>query len=127
MFEPNRTTQVHTKTSPAREGQFIAILKKISAEKTLSMQEVRIYESMTRDDRLANAPMKGDNIPYTVLAYQDGLSYIERVFAASNVDAMNAVQSDPRFEDQCSVRACYQGHFKDNFHFEIDESNAFGL
>lgn len=127
MFEPTRATQIHQANSHAREGQFAIIVNKINAKKTLSMQEVRIYEAMTRDHRLAEAPIKGTRIPYTVLAYQDGKSYIERVFAASNVDAMNAVQSDPRFEDQCSVRACYQGHFQHDFNFEIDESNSFNF
>lgn len=127
MFEPTRTTPVQQTNSSVREGQFSVILNKINANRPLSMQEVRIYEAMTRDDRLAETPIKGDQIPYTVLAYQDGQSYIERVLAASNVDAMNAVQSDPRFEDQCSVRACYQGHFKHTFRFEVDESNAFGF
>lgn len=125
MFEPNsRHNQIEQKENftDHRKAIFAGILIKIKIKQKLNMHEVRIYESLTRESRLDGVDPLTSTHPYTVLVFQDDISYIERVSSDNCVNAMNQVCSDPRFEDSCSVKACYPGHFADDFSFEIDES-----
>lgn len=125
MFSSGHQVSPHSSFPHAsREDNFQAILKKIQEKKQLSMQEVRIYESMSRNSRLLSPPADSRKKPYTVLAHQDGVSYIEKVFAHNTVDAMHLVLQDPKFEDELSLKACYPGHFQHEFSFDPEDHNG---